>query len=126
MNKTFGILFILTGFFAIAGGFYTWGQGNIMHQNELIQVLIPLADVILTGPLSIICGIGILKSQGWATILGIATSGIYIFGSLMVFITLFWNKSFSMYLFIPAISGLMIGLGFIILRIKEVQITKTF
>ena len=113
MNKAFGILFILTGIFAIGGGLYTWGDGSIFAQNELVKVLIPWADIILTGPLSVVCGYGILKKQNWGQILGLCTSGIYVFGSTLVFITIFWNENYSIFLIIPSFSGLLIGLGFI-------------
>jgi hypothetical protein len=63
MNRLFGILFLFTGLFAIVGGLCTWGTGNIFFQKELINVLIPWADILLTGPLSIVCGYGILKKQ---------------------------------------------------------------
>ena len=119
MNKAFGILFILTGIFAIAGGLYTWGDGSIFVQNELVKVLIPWADILLTGPLSIFCGYGILKNQYWGQILGLNVSGIYIFGSILVFISIIWNKDYSVFLIIPACSGLFIGLGFTALALKR-------
>jgi hypothetical protein len=112
MNKAFGILFILTGVFAIAGGLYTWGDGNIFAQNELVKVLIPWADIILTGPLSIVCGYGILKKHHWGQVFGLLTSGIYIFGSVLVFISMVWNNDYSVYLIIPALSGFLIGVGY--------------
>lgn len=121
MNKTFGILFILTGVFAIAGGLYTWGDGSIFEQSDLVKVLIPWADIILTGPLSLVCGIGIIKKKYWGPILGIATSGIYVFGSVLVFISMLWNKDFSLFLLVPASSGLLIGLGYIVLALKKMD-----
>ncbi len=124
MNKLFGILFILTGFFAIAGGLYTWGDGYIFSQNELVNVLIPWADIMLTGPLSLVCGYGVLKNQYWGQILGLNVSGIYIFGSFLVFISIFWNNNYSIFLIIPAISGLAIGLGFTIVAIKRAIIKR--
>lgn len=119
MNKAFGILFILTGFFAIAGGLYTWGEGSIFAQNQLVKVLIPWADIILTGPISLVCGFGILKNRYWGRVLGLTTSGIYIFGSVLVFISVLWNKDYSIYLIVPAFSGLIIGLGFTISMLKR-------
>lgn len=112
MDKVFGILFILTGFFAIIGGLYTWGDGSIFQQTELLKVLIPWADILLTGPLSLICGYSILKRKPWGHFLGLFISGIYVFGSLLVFISIFWNKDYSIYLIVPAFSGCLIGVGF--------------
>jgi len=119
MNKTFGILFILTGIFAILGGLYTWGDGSIFSQTELLTVLIPWADIILTGPISIFSGYGILKNLHWGRILGIVTSGIYILGSVLVFITIVWNNDYSLYLIVPSISGFLIGTGFVVFTLSK-------
>ena len=118
-DKLFSILFILTGVFAICGGLYTWGNGNLLTQTELVKVLKPWADVILTGPLSIICGYSILKNRYWGLVLGLVVSGIYIFGSILVFISIIWQNNYSIFLIIPATSGMMIGLGFISVMIRN-------
>ena len=118
MAKAFGILFTLTGIFAMAGGLYTWGDGSIFSQTELLTVLIPWADIIFTGPISLITGYGILKNLFWGRILGLVTSGIYLFGSILVFITIVWKNSYSVFLLIPSISGFLIGVSFIIFIIK--------
>lgn len=117
MNKTFGVLFILTGVFAIVGGLYTWGDGSIFSQTELLTVLIPWADIILTGPISLVGGYGMLKNLKWGKVIGLVTSGIYIFGSVLVFITIIWNHDYSLFLIVPSISGFLIGAGFIVLTI---------
>jgi len=119
MNRAFGILFMLTGVFAIVGGLYTWGDGSILTQRELVKVLIPWADIVMTGPLSLVCAYGILKNMYWGKILGLVTSGVYVFGSLLVFISIIWNRDYSVFLIIPAISGLLIGVGFIAKALKS-------
>lgn len=119
MKKIFGILFLLTGIFAILGGLYTWGDGSIFLQTELLTVLIPWADVIFTGPISLISSYGILKNKRWGNVCGLLTSGTYIFGSILVFITIFWNTNYSLFLFIPSVSGLLIGIGFFLSEIKK-------
>lgn len=119
MTKAFGILFMLTGVFAIAGGLYTWGDGSIFSQTELLNVLIPWADIILTGPISLVCGYGIINNLNWGRDFGLITSGIYIFGSLLVFITIFWNNDYSVFLIVPSISGFLIGAGYVAITIKE-------
>lgn len=118
MTKTFGILFILTGIFAITGGLYTWGDGSIFSQTELLTVLIPWADIILTGPISLVSGYGILKDLYWGRSLGLLTSGVYILGSVLVFITIVWNDDYSFFLTVPSISGFIIGVGFVVFIIK--------
>jgi hypothetical protein len=119
MTKAFGTLFILTGIFALAGGLYTWGDGSIFSQTELLTVLIPWADIILTAPLSLISGYGVLRKRHWGKSLGLVTSGIYIFGSMLVFITIIWNKDYSIFLLAPSVSGLVIGTGFVVFCLNE-------
>ena len=119
MNKLFGLLFILTGIFAIVGGLYTWGDGAIFSQTELLTVLIPWADIILTGPISLVCGYGILKKMKWGSVLGLMSSGIYIFGSILVFITMIWNHDYSVFLILPSVSGFLIGINFVAFTLKE-------
>jgi hypothetical protein len=85
-------------------------------------VLIPWADIILTGPISLISGYGILKNLNWGRILGLFTSGIYILGSVLVFITIVWNNNYSIFLIFPSISGLLIGVGFVVFTLREKSI----
>jgi hypothetical protein len=89
MTKAFGILFVLTGVFAMVGGLYTWADGSIFSKTDLLTVLIPWADIILTGPISLVGGYGILNNRSWGRVLGLMTSGICVFGSVLVFITIF-------------------------------------
>ena len=126
MQKLFANLFLLTGFFAIIGGLYTWGEGSIFKQNELIKVLIPWADIILTGPLSVLAGYGLLKHKIWAKIFSLNLSGIYVFGSILVFTSIIWNEDFSAFLIVPSLTGFSIGLSYTIWMIKENQKSKIF
>jgi hypothetical protein len=119
MNKVFGILFMLTGIFAIVGGLYTWGDGSIFSQTELLTVLIPWADIILTGPISLVSGYDVIKNLFWGSVFGLVTSGIYILGSVLVFIAIVWNNDYSVFLIVPSISGFLIGTGYVAISIKE-------
>ena len=98
---------------------YTWGDGSIFSKTELLTVLIPLADIILTGPISLACGYGIINNLSWDRDFGLITSGIYIFGSLLVFTTIFWNNDYSVFLIAPSISGFLIGTGYVAITIKR-------
>lgn len=119
MKKAFGILFILTGVFAMAGGLYTWGEGSIFTQAELLKVLIPWADILLTGPISLAGGLGILTNRTWGKVLGLVTSGMYLLGSVLVFIMLYWNKAYTPLWIVPALFGFGIGAAFTIFVLKQ-------
>lgn len=118
MKKLFPILFILTGIFAILGALYTWGDGNIFAQHELVKVLIPWADIVFTGPLSILAGIGLLHEKKWGKLLGLVASGTYLFGSILVLITMIWNRDLNILLIIPSFSGFLIGALYLVQELK--------
>ncbi len=42
-----------------------------------------------------------------------------VFGSLLVFISMVWNKDYSACLLVPALSGCMIGVGYIVLNLRN-------
>ena len=122
-SKTFGILFILTGIFAVLGGAYTWGDGSILEQNDLVKVLIPWADIVLTGPVSLLAGIGVLKRRSWGRTMGLVTAGIYLFGTALVVVSMVWNSDYSIFLIVPATSGLLISIGFIVFTLRKENAT---
>jgi hypothetical protein len=62
---------------------------------------------------------GIINKLNWGRDFGLITSGIYIFGSLLVFITIFWNNDYSVFLIVPSISGFLLGAGYVVSTIKE-------
>ncbi len=118
MRRLFGILFLLTGVFAFVGGIYTWGTGLLFVQSDLSKSLIPWGDIIITAPISILSAVGLFNKKKWGEKLGLASSGIYVFGSVLVFVEVVWTANYVYKLLIPSIIGFMIGLSFIIKSIK--------
>lgn len=113
LSLFYSILFLATGIFAILGSLYTWGAGPIQEQTDLLNVLIPWGDLLVTGPLSLMAACGLVKQKSWGFILGTMTSGIYIFGSALVFICLAWNKApYPIQLVLPPLSGILIGVSY--------------
>ncbi len=90
----------------------------MFSQTQLAKVLIPWADVLLTAPLSIASGIGLMRKKQWAYYLAAATSGIYLFGTALVFISMIWNRDYSVFLIVPASSGGTIALLYLSWVIK--------
>ncbi|MDX2190641.1 MAG: hypothetical protein SFY32_12330 [Bacteroidota bacterium] len=117
IHKIFAIFFLGTGVFALIGSIYTWGEGPIYYQVQFEKVWLPLADLIVTGPLSIISVIGLWKQKKWGLIAGLVTSGVYILGSVMVYIQIIWTgPPYKLQLVIPSLFGTAIALSYIYWR----------
>lgn len=121
-SRLFAWLFISTGVFALVGALFTWGEGWLFHQKDLTISLIPLADLIFTVPLSLLTAYGIWVKKSWGITLGLVTSGVYMFGSVQVYIMVFWNTPpYPLQLLIPPIFGFGIALVFFIWVLKHEQ-----
>jgi hypothetical protein len=120
ISKVFAGLFFFTGVFAIVGALFTWGKGWLFYQKDLTDMLIPIADLIFTAPLSLWTSYGIWTKKNWGIILGLMTSGIYMFGSVQVYILVFMKvPPYPFYLLIPPIFGFGIALWFLIWVLKN-------
>ena len=74
-----------------------------------------MADLLTTAPLSIITAYGILTKKRWGSTFGILTVGIYLFGSIVVFITLLWKgQPYSILYLIPSVTGFVFALTYFI------------
>lgn len=114
-DALFALLFFTTGIFAVAGSLVSWGEGWLFSQSRLSTVLLPLGDLILTGPLSLVSAYALWSKRGWGIYTGLLTSGIYLFGSVLVFISLIWTgKPYPLRLIIPPIFGVSIAVSFVI------------
>jgi len=113
--KLFAWLFFTTGVFATIGSLFSWGKGWLFTQTNLNNVLLPLSDLLVTSPLSFISAYGIWYKKNWGIFAGLLTSGIYIFGSVVVYVSIIWNGSpYPIQLIVPPIFGLSFAALFFI------------
>jgi len=119
-NSLFAWLFFTTGVFSIVGSLFSWGEGWLFDQFNLSSGLIPLGDLILTAPLSLIAAYGLWCKKVWGIYTGLLTSGIYSFGSVLVFISVIWKGSpYPVQLIIPPVVGCVISISFFIVVVKN-------
>lgn len=111
----FAWLFLSTGIFALVGALFSWGRGWLFSQTDLSDVLIPMADLVLAGPLSLVAAYGLWRNRVWGIYLGLVTAGTYLSGSVLVFISLIWfGMPYPMQLVVPPVFGLGIAVSYII------------
>jgi hypothetical protein len=121
-SRFFSWLFLSTGIFAIVGALYTWGDGPIYLQDDLVAVLVPWADLLVTGPLSILAAYGVWKRTSWGLILGLFVCGIFFFGSALVYISLIWNgPPYPLELALPPVVGIGFSIVFPIWTLKNLE-----
>lgn len=115
-----------TGFFALIGALYRWGEGSLFNAPENSNLTIYLADIILAAPVSFLSAYCMSKYPHWGIIFGNITAGIYLYGSAMVYISIIQNIfDPALKLIIPPIFGICLSIAIIywsILLLKDVKI----
>jgi uncharacterized membrane protein (DUF2068 family) len=100
--------------FALVSALFTWGDGWVFAQKELTRAWIPLGDLALTVPLSLATAVGLWQGRAWGVRLGLVTSGVYLFGSVLVFVELMWMGELRWRLLLPALTGCTFAVVFLV------------
>lgn len=113
-SRVFAACFWSTGVFALVGALYTWGEGWLFAQQDLLLVMLPWADLLLTAPCSILAGYGIWKRKRWSLPLGTMTCGMYLLGSALVYIAVLWQgPPYPPRLLLPPVFGIGFAAGYL-------------
>ncbi|MEL6133699.1 MAG: hypothetical protein AAFR59_10080 [Bacteroidota bacterium] len=97
------------------GALFTWGRGWIFAPEEIQDIRISMADLLLAGPIAILGAWGLLRQKNWGKLLSLLASGMFIFGSVQVYIMIAYGGSpIPFELFIFPFWGLGLSIGFTI------------
>ena len=111
-----------TGIFALLGALYTWGDGFLFSASPETDISIFLADLLITAPISFVAGYGIGNQKKWGILAGWMIAGIYIYGSMLVYISVLQqNPPYPVDLIIPPIFGMVLSLGILIWSWRKIE-----
>ncbi|MFZ4545035.1 MAG: hypothetical protein ACOYOA_13355 [Saprospiraceae bacterium] len=103
--------FFLTGIFTLASSLFAWGEGWLFSVSEFNYFQIPMADLLTTGPFSFLSAYALLSKRNWGIKMGLFTAGMYIFGSVLVFVQIAWmGFSKTSHLILPSVSGFLFAI----------------
>ena len=123
--KFLSVSLFLTGIFAIAGALYRWGDGSIFNAPLGTDLQLFIADILITGPISIIAAIGFIKLKKWAIISSILASGIFIYGSALVYINVLQDGApYLLKLIIPPIFGIGLSIAIMMWAWKNFEVLE--
>ena len=116
----FAWLFLSTGVFAIIGALFSWGEGWLFSQKNGCVRLVQMADLVVAGPISLLAAWGLFLKKRWGIASGLMASGIYVFGSALVYIQVFGQGTpYPLRLVVPPIFGMAIAAGFWVWVVKK-------
>lgn len=102
-----GMLFMATGFFAMLGSIYSWGDGLLFRIQAGVNFNILVTDLVLAGPFSLVVGVALFNMHQRALVLGILACGMYLYGSVLIYVYMWQYGDFQWLLFVPATFGLL-------------------
>jgi len=112
-QRVFAILFLIIAVFAVIASLFTWGSGYLFSEEISSRSLLPIVDLLVTFPLSVLSGIYLLKNRSIGYILGLVLAGTLLFGSVAVYVSIYIENEYNLELFIPPISGILLGFSYV-------------
>lgn len=109
--KIFAISYFITGIFAAMGALYRWGDGSLFLAQPGDDIALFIAELVVAAPASIIASIGLVKLQRWGLIMSLFSTGVFIYGSALVYASIFlFGAPIPLKLLIPPIFGIGLSL----------------
>jgi hypothetical protein len=110
--KTLAISYFITGLFAAIGALYRWGDGPLFLAQQGDDIELFIAELVVAAPASILASIGLVKLQRWGMIMSLFSTGVFIYGSALVYASIFiFGAPIPLKLLIPPIFGIGLSIA---------------
>ena len=73
--RILAIVTLLFGVMALVGSLLLWGQGFLFSFPEGVNYALPLADVLVNAPASILVGVGLWQLRPWGPVAAYLVAG---------------------------------------------------
>ncbi len=83
--KILAVLFFLFGLAALFGSLFLWGEGFVLSFPEGVDLGLPVADILINAPASILTAIGLWGMRKWGKYMAWFTAGFYLYASVEIF-----------------------------------------
>lgn len=82
--KILAALLFAFGLFALAGSLFLWGQGFILQAPAGVDLALPLADILINAPASLLAAVGLWRLRRYGYVAGYFVAGLYLYASTFI------------------------------------------
>lgn len=113
--KVLGGLLVAFGIFAFGGSSFLWGQGFILDPPAGMSVALPLADILINAPASIVAGIGLWQLRRFGYLAGYFVAGLYLYASAFIIVEAFEQRPPDFWaILVPQLLAVVVAVGLLV------------
>ena len=86
------IILFLFGLLAFFGSLFLWGQGFVLAPPPGINYALPVADIVVNAPASILAAVGLWRLRRYGYLAAYFVAGIYLYASVFILIDAFVER----------------------------------
>jgi hypothetical protein len=90
--KVLGGLLSAFAIFAFGGSAFLWGRGFILDPPAGTSIALPLADILINAPASMVAGIGLWRLRRYGYLAGYFVAGLYLYASTFIIVEAFEQR----------------------------------
>lgn len=113
--KVLSGLLMAFGIFAFGGSSFLWGQGFILDPPAGMSVALPLADILINAPASIIAGVGLWRLRRYGYLAGYFVAGFYLYASTFIIVEAFEQHPADFWaILVPQVLAVVVAMALLI------------
>jgi hypothetical protein len=93
--KVLSVVLMLFGLLAFFGSLFLWGQGLLFDPPDDIDLSLPIADILINAPASIIAAVGLWRLKRYGFLASQFVAGFYVYASVEIFVHLLQHGAAS-------------------------------
>lgn len=113
--KVLSGLLMAFGIFAFGGSSFLWGQGFILDPPAGMSVALPLADILINAPASMIAGVGLWRLRRYGYLAGYFVAGFYLYASTFIIVEAFEQHPADFWaILVPQVLAVVVAMALLI------------
>lgn len=108
-------LLMAFGVFAFGGSVFLWGRGFILDPPAGMSIALPLADILVNAPASLIAGIGLWQLRRYGYLAAYFVAGFYLYASTFIIVEAFERRPPDFWaILVPQVLAVLVAVALLV------------
>lgn len=113
--KALSVVLFLLAVFAFVGSAMLWGQGPVWSPPDGVSIALPLADMFVNAPATLVAAVGLWRLRRYGYVAGYFVAGIYLYASAFIIVEALETRPADFWaILIPQLLAVMVGVALLL------------
>lgn len=109
--KLLSVLLFAFGILALFGSIFLWGEGFILRPLAGVDISLPIADILINAPASILAAVGLWRLRRVGYLASYFVAGFYLYASVFILVDVFVERPPEFWaILIPQVLAVLVAL----------------